>query len=159
MVECVRHGHELVALANLHPKKDIGNKLRCLECSSFIRSLTDELDSYMYQSVGHEMIDLIAQAMELPLYRAEIKGDAQTTDKQYEQPVEGDEVEDLFELLAEIKASERSVDRTCQDGCLLDLAFRTNMRSKPFPSVLFFPSIKTIELLTCKSLLSCLPRR
>ena len=24
MIECVRHGHELVALANLHPKQDIG---------------------------------------------------------------------------------------------------------------------------------------
>ena len=63
----------------------------------------DELDSYMYQSVGHEVIDLFAQAMELPLYRAEIKGDAQTTDKEYDQPVNGDEVEDLYELLSQIK--------------------------------------------------------
>ena len=66
--------------------------------------LLDELDSYMYQSVGHEIIDLIAKAMNLPLYRAEIKGDAQTTDKEYHQPVTGDEVEDLYELLAQIKA-------------------------------------------------------
>ncbi|CAF0904222.1 unnamed protein product [Rotaria sordida] len=86
MIECVRHGHEIVALANLHPKKDI-----------------DELDSYMYQSVGHEVIDLFAKAMELPLYRAEIKGDAQTTNKEYDQPVHGDEVEDLYELLSQIK--------------------------------------------------------
>jgi diphthine-ammonia ligase len=57
----------------------------------------------MYQSVGHEIIDLFAKAMELPLYRAEIKGDAQTTEKEYEQPVQGDEVEDLYELLAEVK--------------------------------------------------------
>ncbi|CAF4983712.1 unnamed protein product, partial [Rotaria socialis] len=82
MIECVRHGHEIVALANLHPNKDI-----------------DELDSYMYQSVGHEIIDLFAKAMELPLYRAEIKGDAQTTNKEYNHPVDGDEVEDLYELL------------------------------------------------------------
>jgi hypothetical protein len=26
MIQCVRNGHELVALANLHPKKDIGKK-------------------------------------------------------------------------------------------------------------------------------------
>lgn len=26
MIQCVRHGHEIVALANLHPKKDIGRK-------------------------------------------------------------------------------------------------------------------------------------
>ncbi len=67
--------------------------------------LIDELDSYMYQSVGHEMIDLFAKAMELPLYRAEIKGDAQTTEKEYKQPVQGDEVEDLYELLSEIKVN------------------------------------------------------
>jgi hypothetical protein len=24
MIQCVRNGHEIVALANLHPKKDIG---------------------------------------------------------------------------------------------------------------------------------------
>jgi diphthine-ammonia ligase len=59
----------------------------------------------MYQSVGHEMIDLFAKAMELPLYRAEIKGDAQTTEKEYKQPVQGDEVEDLYELLSEIKVN------------------------------------------------------
>lgn len=59
----------------------------------------------MYQSVGHEIIDLFAQAMELPLYRAEIKGNAQTTNKEYDQPVHGDEVEDLYELLRQIKAS------------------------------------------------------
>lgn len=63
----------------------------------------DELDSYMYQSVGHEMIDLFAQAMELPLYRAEIQGDARTTEKDYQQPVQGDEVEDLYELLLKVK--------------------------------------------------------
>jgi diphthine-ammonia ligase len=69
----------------------------------FILVLIDELDSYMYQSVGHEIIDLFAKAMELPLYRAEIKGNAQTTEKEYEQPVHGDEVEDLYELLSDIK--------------------------------------------------------
>ncbi|CAF4708021.1 unnamed protein product, partial [Rotaria magnacalcarata] len=58
-----------------------------------------------YQSVGHEIIDLFAKAMELPLYRAEIKGDAQTTNKEYNHPVDGDEVEDLYELLVKIKAS------------------------------------------------------
>jgi diphthine-ammonia ligase len=67
--------------------------------------LIDELDSYMYQSVGHEIINLFAEAMELPLYRAEIKGDAQTKDKEYDRPVHGDEVEDLYELLLVIRAS------------------------------------------------------
>ena len=61
----------------------------------------------MYQSVGHEIIDLYAKAMELPLYRAEIKGDAQTTEKEYPQPIDGDEVEDLYHLLREVKVNER----------------------------------------------------
>jgi len=59
----------------------------------------------MYQSVGHEIIELFAKAIELPLYRAEIKGNAQTTDKEYDQPVIGDEVEDLYELLSDIKVN------------------------------------------------------
>jgi len=59
----------------------------------------------MYQSVGHEIIELFAKAIELPLYRAEIKGNAQTTDKEYDQPVNGDEVEDLYELLSDIKVN------------------------------------------------------
>ena len=57
----------------------------------------------MYQSVGHEIIDLFAKAMALPLYRAEIKGDPQTTEKEYDQPIHGDEVEDLYNLLCEVK--------------------------------------------------------
>ena len=34
MIQCVRNGHEIVALANLHPKKDIGkndlNKIKMI---------------------------------------------------------------------------------------------------------------------------------
>lgn len=60
----------------------------------------------MYQSVGHEIIDLFGEAMNLPLYRAEIRGDAQTTEKEYSKPIDGDEVEDLFQLLSQIKVNE-----------------------------------------------------
>ncbi|VDO87233.1 unnamed protein product [Haemonchus placei] len=49
-------GNRIVALANLHP----GDR--------------GELDSYMYQSVGSEGIEMISIAMDLPLYRREIKG-------------------------------------------------------------------------------------
>ena len=59
----------------------------------------------MYQSVGHEMIDLFAEAMELPLYRAEIRGDAKTTEKDYPAAKEGDEVEDLYHLLRQIQVN------------------------------------------------------
>ena len=58
MLKCVENGHEIVALANLHPKDKTKN----------------ELDSYMYQTVGHQAIEYYAEAMGLPLFRGEIKG-------------------------------------------------------------------------------------
>ncbi|XP_031625723.1 uncharacterized protein LOC116342317 isoform X2 [Contarinia nasturtii] len=80
MMKCVAEGHEIVALANLHPKDK------------------DELDSYMYQTVGHMGITKLAEAMELPLYRMETKGQSTQTGKYYV-PTDDDEVEDLYNLL------------------------------------------------------------
>lgn len=67
--------------------------------------IADELDSYMYQTVGHMGIEFIAAAMELPLYRRETKGKSNQTDKHYV-PQENDEVEDLFDLLTQVKVSD-----------------------------------------------------
>ena len=64
--------------------------------------ISDELDSYMYQSVGHHAIELYAEAMGLPLYRRTIEGASVATGRDY-QRTEEDEVEDLYKLLAEIK--------------------------------------------------------
>ena len=63
---------------------------------------TDELDSYMYQTVGHHAIDLYAQAMDLPLFRGTIQGSSLSLGKVYQESQE-DEVEDLFRLLKKIK--------------------------------------------------------
>ena len=60
------------------------------------------MDSYMYQTVGHSAIRLYAEALELPLYRAAIRGSARASDREY-RPTEGDEVEDLHRLLAKVK--------------------------------------------------------
>lgn len=58
-----------------------------------------ELDSYMYQTVGHEAIEAYAEAMGgLPLFRGSIKRTSIQTDLHYE-PSDDDEVEDLFELI------------------------------------------------------------
>ena len=67
--------------------------------------LLDELDSYMYQTVGHQAIDLYAEAMGLPLYRHTIQGTALDTGRDY-LPQEADEVEDLYQLLGKIKVLE-----------------------------------------------------
>ncbi|XP_068608291.1 diphthine--ammonia ligase [Brachionichthys hirsutus] len=87
MMQCVAAGHRIVALANLRPAD------------------TDELDSYMYQTVGHQAIDLYAEAMDLPLYRRTIQGSSLDTSKNYCK-TEGDEVEDLYELLHLVKKKE-----------------------------------------------------
>ncbi|KAK7104737.1 uncharacterized protein [Littorina saxatilis] len=86
MLECVAEGHQIVALANLRPKD----------------KAKDELDSYMYQTVGHQAIELYAEAMALPLYRHNIQGTALDTDRDY-LPQEADEVEDLYQLLSKIQ--------------------------------------------------------
>jgi len=85
MMHCVAQGHTIVALANLKPNES-----------------QDEMDSYMYQTVGHHVIDLYAEAMNLPLFRATIHGAALCTKSNYDQQ-QGDEVEDLYQLLATVK--------------------------------------------------------
>ncbi|ROI16545.1 Diphthine--ammonia ligase [Anabarilius grahami] len=89
MMQCVSAGHSVVALANLRPAA---------------HAVSDELDSYMYQTVGHQAVDLFAEAMDLPLYRRTIKGSSLQTGREYSQ-TEGDEVEDLYQLLKLVKVN------------------------------------------------------
>ncbi|NXU18568.1 DPH6 ligase, partial [Pardalotus punctatus] len=91
MMQCVAAGHQIVALANLRPTENTGQ--------------TDELDSYMYQTVGHHAIDLYADAMDLPLYRGFIKGTSVNTGRVYTACQE-DEVEDLYQLMKLVKDKE-----------------------------------------------------
>lgn len=84
MVQCVVEGHEIAALANLQPPDK------------------DEMDSYMFQTVGYQAIELYAEAMGLDLFRRTIKGASIQTEKEYE-ITEGDEVEDMYELLKTAK--------------------------------------------------------
>ncbi|XP_065123409.1 diphthine--ammonia ligase isoform X3 [Paramisgurnus dabryanus] len=91
MMQCVSAGHSIVALANLMPHK---------------HAVSDELDSYMYQTVGYQAIDLYAEAMDLPLYRRTIEGSSLDTGREYS-PTDGDEVEDLYQLLNLVKEKEK----------------------------------------------------
>ena len=102
----------------------------------------------MYQSVGHEMIDLFAEAMELPLYRAEIRGDAKTTEKDYPAAKEGDEVEDLYHLLRQIQVGWLNLLVVRRTVFLL----RRSIRSMPCRLAQSSPSTRIIELLMCKSI-------
>ena len=67
MLKCVSKGHQIVALANLRPK-DVSK---------------NELDSYMFQTVGHQAIDFYAEAMNLPLYQGEIRGSSVNISSDY----------------------------------------------------------------------------
>lgn len=97
MFLATRKGHHVVAIGNLKPPELAGGG--------------DELDSYMYQTVGHQAIELIAEALEKPLFRAEITGKTKNKDLDYNQHPNDheDEVEQLFCLLKSIR-DEHKVD-------------------------------------------------
>ncbi|CAK77585.1 unnamed protein product (macronuclear) [Paramecium tetraurelia] len=87
IIRCVQEGHELVLLVNLYPKQ-----------------IGIESDSFMYQSVGTNAIQAIAQAMDKPLMTREISGTPKITNLDYQSKEEeriGDEVEDLYLVLKE----------------------------------------------------------
>ncbi|KAJ8986079.1 hypothetical protein NQ317_003373 [Molorchus minor] len=100
MMQCIAAGHEIVALANLVPHTKA------------------EIDSYMYQSVGHEAIDFISAAMDLPLYKRETLGISNERGKTY-QPSKDDEVEDLYLLLQQVK-SEMDIEAISVGAILSD---------------------------------------
>ncbi|KAG1752662.1 uncharacterized protein EDB91DRAFT_1103724 [Suillus paluster] len=89
---CNAHGHELVAAATLSPQ-----------------SGKDEIDSYLYQTVGQDAIEFVARALDVPLYRRVIQGDAIEQNVEYgsrsagSAGVMGDETEDLYALLKDAK--------------------------------------------------------
>lgn len=86
MMQCIQYGHEIVALANLLPVDDS----------------IDELDSYMYQTVGHQIVVSYAKCMGLPLFRRRLQGSTRHHELSYKM-TSGDEVEDMFLLLKEVK--------------------------------------------------------
>lgn len=55
----------------------------------------------MYQTVGHDGIELYSEAMGLPLFRRTIQGNPIEQGKEYSVN-EKDEVEDLYELLKDV---------------------------------------------------------
>jgi diphthine-ammonia ligase len=70
----------------------------------------EELDSYLYQTVGQDAIEFVARALDVPLYRNVIKGTAVDQGTEYggrsienSGGITGDETEDLYELLSTVK--------------------------------------------------------
>ncbi|KAK0158772.1 hypothetical protein PV328_009726 [Microctonus aethiopoides] len=100
LMQCIAAGHEIVALANLYP---VGK---------------DELDSFMYQTVGHQGIEYIGKAIGLPLYREPTFGRSCMREKYYS-PTKDDEVEDLYRLLAKVMEKE-NIDAVASGAILSD---------------------------------------
>lgn len=90
ILHCMANGHELIALANLYPAN--------------LAPGNEELDSFMYQTVGFPAVAHYGDCLQVPLYREEIRGSAKRTSLDYEQ-TQDDESEDLFRLLSHVKAS------------------------------------------------------
>ena len=86
LLQCVAAGHEVVCLAHLVPAD----------------TSSQEEDSQMYQTVGWDSVNKVAEALGLPLYVETVRGSSLSTERDY-QPTESDEVEDLYRLLARLK--------------------------------------------------------
>ncbi|TKA67796.1 hypothetical protein B0A49_08123, partial [Cryomyces minteri] len=121
ILHCLVHGHRIVALANLHPPQDAEN---------------EDIDSYMYQTVGHTVVPLYGEALDIPLYRQTILGSAVNTDKSYspasvqsgsieESP---DETESLIPLLRKILSKHPDAN-AISTGAILSDYQRTRVES------------------------------
>ncbi|KAF2480520.1 hypothetical protein BDY17DRAFT_194162 [Neohortaea acidophila] len=115
LLHCKKNGHNIVALANLHPP--LGGK-----------ALIDDMDSYMYQTIGHAVVPRYAEALGLPLYRQEIGGSAVNADKCYGFIAENDETEALIPLLQKVKDNHPEVNAVSTGAILSDYQ-RTRVES------------------------------
>lgn len=112
IAQCIGQGHELVALGNLFPRAGLG----------------EEIDSYMFQTVGHRVVECLSECIGVPLYRRPISASENAV------------VDDLSELLKEIRSDiefqgvsvgaiastyqQLRVDKACQQvGGLVALCF------------------------------------
>jgi len=119
LLHCLANGHEVVALANLFPVATLGEQ-----------DETEDVDSYMYQTIGHRLIPLYAQALGLPLYREPIRGGAANMNRDYSPTPLGeeDETESLMPLLRRIKQAHPDVN-AISTGAILSTYQRTRVES------------------------------
>ncbi|KAG8665813.1 hypothetical protein FPOAC2_10896 [Fusarium poae] len=96
-----------------------------------------DLNSFMYQTVGHEVLPLYAAATGLPLYRLPITGRAVRHERDYDATVEAqgkdqgdsaDETESMLPLLQAIVARHPEANAVCA-GAILSTYQRTRVES------------------------------
>lgn len=123
LLHCIQNGHKVVALANLYPTLPEGAIIAALE--------NEDINSFMYQTVGHSLIPLYADALQLPLYRQQIKGTSKQTGRYYDSSAKessSDETEDLLPLLENVKQHHPEADALCS-GAILSTYQRTRIES------------------------------
>ncbi|KAG5938466.1 hypothetical protein E4U60_001362 [Claviceps pazoutovae] len=162
LLHCIRHGHHIVALANLFPAeagkhgsgdgtgRDAGlriilpNQKQDELAASCVpngnnhneESANKDLNSFMYQTVGHEVISLYAEATGLPLYRQPILGGAVKHERDYDynsaqsssSSSSPDETESMLSLLRAVKAHHPEANALCS-GAILSTYQRTRVES------------------------------
>lgn len=143
LLHCIANGHRIVALANLHPP--IPNSpsqvttLLPTATSELFTSLVDghqdELDSFMYQTVGHGLLPFYPNALGIPLYRYPITGSSVDQNLSYKFSAlsisggeDGDETEDLVPLLRHILARHPTA-KAISTGAILSTYQRTRIES------------------------------
>lgn len=121
VLQCIANQHRIIALANLYPEPLI---------SSLVS--TEGLNSYMYQTAGHSIVPLYAEALKLPLYRQEICGIAANSSRDYHpgssMDKSNDETESLLPLLRKVIVAHPTVNAVCS-GAILSTYQRTRIES------------------------------
>jgi diphthine-ammonia ligase len=147
LLHCLQNGHKVVALANLYPAP-VPSKHGAENAANHEED--HDLNSFMYQTVGHTVIPLYEEALGIPLYRQQISGTAVQTGTSYGNPdvvfaeksalpvrqesrsqtylIEEDETESLVPLLRRIMADYPSAN-ALSTGALLSTYQRTRVES------------------------------
>jgi|GEM_PF-248512 len=107
MMECVKYGHDICILGNLYS--------------------SEAVDSFMFQTVGVDMSVAIAECMGVKLVRRQLHGASVNTSLDYIE-TDGDEIEDLYELLSECKKICPGLEAVCS-GAILSTYQRNRVES------------------------------
>lgn len=129
ILHCLQNGHRVVALGNVYPLPRDSNISQQSHVKQEVEPDEDDLNSYMYQTVGHTVIPLYEQALGIPLYRQPIVGRAVARGSTYEQPANGvDETESLVPLLKRIIVAHPEANAV-STGAILSTYQRTRVES------------------------------
>ncbi|CAK7264551.1 hypothetical protein SEPCBS119000_001054 [Sporothrix epigloea] len=133
LLHCMAQGHRVVALANVYPADADADGKRGED-----DDVGEDLNSFMYQTVGHEVLPLYAAATGLPMFREPIRGQAVHPGREYHHPSgdgqdvdedeDEDEAESMTRLLRNVMAAHPDANAVCA-GALLSTYQRTRVES------------------------------